>query len=100
LTLPGSPSGAANCGSRKACSRRHRFSDDGIGEEQILVVLRHRRGVVAAAALVAFNLVMFLLANAGQNSMDAPFLVAWITGDAVLSLAALALTEPRSPRLP
>jgi len=58
-----------------------------------LVVLRHRRGVVAAAALVAFNLLMFVLAAVGQNPIDAPFLVAWMTGDAVLSFAALALTE-------
>ena len=58
-----------------------------------LVVLRNGRGVVAAAALVAFNLLMFVLAAVGQNPMDAPLLVAWITVDAVLSLAALALTE-------
>jgi hypothetical protein len=65
----------------------------GIGEEQILALLRHRRGVIAAAALVAFNVVMFVLAAAGSNSIEAPFLVAWITGDAVLTLAALAITE-------
>ena len=58
-----------------------------------MVVLRHRRGVVAAAALVAFNLLMFALAAVGQTPMETPLLVAWITGDAVLSLAALALTE-------
>jgi hypothetical protein len=58
-----------------------------------MVVLRHRRGVVAAAALVAFNLLMFVLAAVGSNPMEAAFLVAWITGDAALSLAALALTE-------
>jgi hypothetical protein len=63
------------------------------GEEQILVVLRHRRGVVAAAAPVAFNLLMFVLAADGQKPMDAPFLVAWMMGDAVLSVAALFLTE-------
>ena len=58
-----------------------------------MVVLRHRRAVAAVAAVLAFNLLMFVLAAVGQNPMDAPFLVAWITGDAVLSLAALALTE-------
>ena len=58
-----------------------------------MVVLRHGRGVVAAAALVAFNLVMFVLAAVGSNPIEAPFLVAWITGDAVLTLAALAFTE-------
>jgi hypothetical protein len=56
-------------------------------------VLRHRRGLVAAAALVAFNLLMFVLAAVGSNPMEATFLVAWMTGDAALSLAALALTE-------
>jgi hypothetical protein len=64
-----------------------------IGEEQPLVVLRHRRGVVAAAVLVAFNLLMFVLAAVGSNPMETPFLVAWITGDAALTLGALALTE-------
>jgi hypothetical protein len=63
------------------------------GEEQILVVLRHRRGVIAAAALAAFNVVMFVLATVGSNPIETPFLVAWITGDAVLTLAALAITE-------
>jgi hypothetical protein len=58
-----------------------------------LVVLRHRRGVIAAAALVAFNLLMLVLAALGPIPMEAPFLVAWLTGDAVLTLAALALTE-------
>lgn len=58
-----------------------------------LVVLRDGRGVVAAAALVAFNLLMLVLAALGPIPMEAPFLVAWISGDAVLSLAALALTE-------
>jgi hypothetical protein len=57
-----------------------------------LVVLRHGRGVVAAAAVVAFNLLMFVLAALGPIPMEAPFLVAWISGDAVVSLAALALT--------
>ena len=58
-----------------------------------MVVLRHRRAVAAITALVAFNLLMFVLAAVGSSPMDAPFLVAWITGDAVLSLGAMALTE-------
>jgi hypothetical protein len=66
---------------------------DGIGEDQTLVVLRARRGVVAAAALVAFNLLMFVHAAIGSNPMETPFLVAWTTGDAALTLGALALTE-------
>jgi hypothetical protein len=45
------------------------------------------------AALVAFNLLMVVLAAIGSSPMDTPLLVAWITGDAALSLAALALTE-------
>jgi hypothetical protein len=59
-----------------------------------MVVLRHRRGVVAAAAVVAFNLLMFVLAAMGSSPMEAPFLVAWITGDAVLSVAALFHRTP------
>jgi hypothetical protein len=58
-----------------------------------LVVLRNGRGVVAAAALVAFNLLMFVLAALGPIPMETPFFVAWFTGDAVLTLGALALTE-------
>jgi hypothetical protein len=58
-----------------------------------MVVLRHGRAVVATVAVVAFNMMMFVFAAVGQSPMDTPFLVAWITGDAVLSLAALALTE-------
>jgi hypothetical protein len=58
-----------------------------------MVVLRHPRGVVAAAAVVAFNLLMFVLAATDSSTMEAPFLVAWITGDAALSVAALFLTE-------
>jgi hypothetical protein len=58
-----------------------------------LVVLRNGRGVVAAAALVAFNLLMFVLAALGPVPMETPFLVAWFTGDAVVTLGALALTE-------
>jgi hypothetical protein len=41
----------------------------------------------------AFNLLMFVLAALGPIPMESPFLVAWIGGDAILSLAALALTE-------
>jgi hypothetical protein len=58
-----------------------------------MAILRHRRAVAAIAAVVAFNLVMFVLAAIHQGPMEAPFLVVWITGDAVVSLAALALTE-------
>ena len=58
-----------------------------------MVVVRHGRGVLAAGALVAFNLLMFVLAALGPIPMEAPFLVAWLTGDAVLTLGALALTE-------
>jgi hypothetical protein len=58
-----------------------------------LVVLRNGRGVIAAAALVAFNLLMFVLAALGPVPMETPFLVAWFTGDAVVTLGALALTE-------
>jgi hypothetical protein len=46
-----------------------------------------------AQALRGFNLLMFVLAAMGSSPMEAPFLVAWITGDAVLSVAALFLTE-------
>jgi hypothetical protein len=52
----------------------------------------HRRGIVAAA-VVAFNLLMFVLAAMGSSPLEAPFLVAWITGDAVLSVDPLYLTE-------
>jgi hypothetical protein len=58
-----------------------------------MAILRHRRAVAAIAALVAFNLLMFVFAAVGEGPMETPFLVAWITGDAVLSLAALAFTE-------
>jgi hypothetical protein len=57
----------------------------------------HRRSIVAAGAVVAFNLLMFILAAMGSSPMEAPFLVAWITGDAVLSVAALFLTERPYP---
>jgi hypothetical protein len=51
--------------------------DDGIGKEQTLVVLRHRRGVVAAATLVAFNLLMFVLAAIGSTPWRLP---SWLHG--------------------
>jgi uncharacterized membrane protein len=57
-----------------------------------MVVLRHRRAVAGIAALVGFNLLMFVLAAVGPIPMEAPFLVAWITGDAAL-FVALFLTE-------
>jgi hypothetical protein len=49
---------------------------------EALVVLRNGRGIVAAAALVAFNLLMFVLAAMGASAMEAPFLVAWMTSSA------------------
>ena len=58
-----------------------------------MVVLRHRRAVAGIAGLVGFNLLMFVLAAVGSSPLETPLLVAWISGDAVLSLAALALTE-------
>jgi hypothetical protein len=58
-----------------------------------MAILRHRRVVAAIAAVVAFNLLMFVLTAIRQGPMEAPFPVAWIMGDAVLSLAALALAE-------
>jgi hypothetical protein len=58
-----------------------------------MVVLRHPRGVVAAA-VVAFNLLMFVLAAMGSSPMEAPFLVAWITGDAALFVAAVPHRTP------
>jgi hypothetical protein len=58
-----------------------------------MVLLRHRRAVAAIAVLVAFNLLMFVLAAVGPTPPEASLLVAWIAGDAVLSLAALELTE-------
>ena len=41
-----------------------------------MAILRHGRGVVAAAALVAFNLLMFVLAALGPIPMESSFLVA------------------------
>lgn len=58
-----------------------------------MVVQLHRRAIAAIVVLVGFNLLMFVVAVVGSNPMEAPFLVAWIAGDAVLSLAALAFTE-------
>jgi hypothetical protein len=42
---------------------------------------------------VAFNIVMIVLAAMSQGPIDTPFVIAWIGGDFVLSLIALALTE-------
>jgi hypothetical protein len=39
------------------------------------------------------DLVMIVLAAMGSSPMEAPFLVAWLAGDAVLSVTALFLTE-------
>ena len=57
-----------------------------------MIVLRQRRAV-AAAVVVAFNILMFVLAATGPLPLEAPLLVAWIVGDFVVSLAALAATE-------
>jgi hypothetical protein len=38
-----------------------------------MVVLRHPRGVFAAAAVVAFNLLMFVLAAMGSSPIEASF---------------------------
>lgn len=57
-----------------------------------MVVVRHRRAV-AAAGVVAFNIMMFVLAATGPVPLEAPLLVAWIAGDFLVSLAALAATE-------
>jgi hypothetical protein len=54
---------------------------------------RSARLSIAAAALVAFNIVMIVLAAMSQGPIDTPFVIAWIGGDFVLSLIALALTE-------
>jgi hypothetical protein len=62
-----------------------------IGEERIWSPCDHGRGAIAAGALVAFNLLMLVLAAFGPNPMEAPFLVAWFAGDAILSWP-LALT--------
>ena len=42
--------------------------------------------------MVAFNLLMAVPATIAGSPIDAAFLVAWIVGDFVLSLLALALT--------
>jgi hypothetical protein len=58
-----------------------------------MVVLRHPRGVVAAAAVVAFNLLMFVLGAMAQARWR---LLSWLHGsraNAALSVAALFLTE-------
>ena len=57
-----------------------------------MIVLRQRRAV-AAAVVVVFNILMFVLAATGPLPLEAPLLVAWIVGDFVVSLAALAATE-------
>jgi hypothetical protein len=50
--------------------------DDGChGVNLNMVVLRHRRAV-AAAAVVAFNILMFVLVATGPIPMETPFVVA------------------------
>ena len=51
------------------------------------------RSTVPIGVVVAFNLLMAVLAMIAGSPIDAAFLVAWIVGDFVLSLLALALTE-------
>ena len=58
-----------------------------------LTTLSQARSVVAVATVVAFNLLMVLLAVIGQVPISAPFVVLWLVGDFVLCLTALALTE-------
>jgi hypothetical protein len=58
-----------------------------------MTTLPHARSVVAMATVVAFNLLMVVLAAIGQAPISAPFFVLWFVGDFVLCLAALALTE-------
>jgi len=62
--------------------------DDGIGRSGYWSIC-----ATLAAAVVAFSLLMLFLAAMGSSPMEGPFLVAWITGDAALSVAALLLTE-------
>jgi hypothetical protein len=62
------------------------------GSSFTVVVLRHHRAV-AAASVVAFNILMFVLAALGPIPMETPLVVVWIVGDALVSLVALAATE-------
>ena len=55
--------------------------------------LPHARSLVAIATVVAFNLLMVVLAAIGQAPISAPFVVLWFVGDFVLCLTALAFTE-------
>jgi hypothetical protein len=43
--------------------------------------------------VVAFNILMFVLAATRPIPMETPLVVAWIVGDAIISLVALAVTE-------
>jgi hypothetical protein len=52
-----------------------------------------RRFGISVLAVVAFNLAMVVVAWTRHEPVDATFLVAWIAGDFVVSLTALALTE-------
>jgi hypothetical protein len=51
------------------------------------------RPAVAIGVVVAFNLMMVVLAAIAHGPIEAPFVVAWIVGDFVFCLLALALTE-------
>jgi hypothetical protein len=58
-----------------------------------VTTLYQARSIIAVATVVAFNLLMVLLAAIGQAPIATPLFVLWFVGDLVLSLAALALTE-------
>ena len=60
-----------------------------------MTTLPHGRALFAVSTVVAFNLLMVLLAAIGQAPIAAPFFVLWFVGDFVLGLAALAMTERR-----
>jgi hypothetical protein len=58
-----------------------------------MTALRTFRSFVAIGVVVAFNLLMIVLAAMAGGSIDAPFVAVWIGGDFALSLLALALTD-------
>jgi len=78
----------AECGNRNG---EHRPSVD--REQYFRYDDSAARSVGAVAAVVAFNLLMVLLAAVGQAPIAAPFFVLWFVGDFALCLAALDLTE-------
>jgi hypothetical protein len=54
--------------------------------------VRKLRSILAIAAVLGFNLLMVVLA-ASRGPIETPFLVVWLVGDFVLSLAAIAVTD-------